>query len=700
MAFGTARGVKTPSQDPRYDALDGTAPANTARWGKNAAPIQQKSDAWWDQQAGQSALDQEAAGKQQQQAYDIMHAQALGGATAAQGMLQSGTANQQAALTGLAAGAGGGARGAAAAQGTALGATANAGMMGAANLDMQRNSDMLAGQSMQNTMAGQMRNQDQRNLGLTNDNNYDRSKNALDWQGMNDQNALFYAGLAQDQAFGEAGFQQDRQRMQNTSQWNAHQLENSNIGGAIGAGIGAAQGIGKQWSADNQGVDVNHDGDPSNDTISSDVHVKEQVRKDSYQEGYEDAHAAYRDLYGLNHAHPEVGYGKTAPAADKAVAATGMEPPAPPKSKAPLTAAQQKLADDARGAFAGTVGAFGTPSVFASPPPQAADPQAMPTQFGGMMGAFGSPSPLAAKAYGPAATAPPQPSDVPQFGGMMAALDQPAYQFTSDEETKQKVRRDAAADLYDRGRDAAQHADYDAAYTAFTTANGLVPHPQARDAAAKSDKQGRDLADNTERIAKHQAAQSYDAAVAAMKDGDFYNASQLFASANATAPNAKAEAAARAMNDKAASKLESRTKPPPPYVPISSPPPSPVPSLPTPTDAPPMIAMASDERQKADRGDGSDSFLQALSRGRASYTYKDPSLEPNPNGEKGGRYLGVMAQDVERVPEIGHQLVTDTPTGKKINIPSMVSALSAGSGALYDQQIALEERMRRLEKRR
>ena len=131
MAFGMAKGVKTPSQDPRYDALDGTAPANAQRWGKNGAPIQQKSDPYWDQQAGQSALDQEAAGKQQQQAYDIMHAQALGGATAAQGMLQSGTATQHAALTGLAAGAGGGARGAAAAQGTALGATANAGMMGA-----------------------------------------------------------------------------------------------------------------------------------------------------------------------------------------------------------------------------------------------------------------------------------------------------------------------------------------------------------------------------------------------------------------------------------------------------------------------------------------------------------------------------------------------------------------------------------------
>jgi hypothetical protein len=107
------------------------------------------------------------------------------------------------------------------------------------------------------------------------------------------------------------------------------------------------------------------------------------------------------------------------------------------------------------------------------------------------------------------------------------------------------------------------------------------------------------------------------------------------------------------------------------------------------------ISYTSDERAKTSIGDPSDDFLDALARGRASYEYKSPAMEPNPG--KGGRSLGVMAQELERVPEIGRQLVDDTPAGKMVNVKSLVSALAAGEGTLHDRYADIEERVRRLE---
>ena len=101
----------------------------------------------------------------------------------------------------------------------------------------------------------------------------------------------------------------------------------------------------------------------------------------------------------------------------------------------------------------------------------------------------------------------------------------------------------------------------------------------------------------------------------------------------------------------------------------------------------------SDERMKRsvrDEGDSTslvDEFTRWVSP--KSFEYRDPAYAPNPQSPH-GRYLGVMAQDLERIPEIGRQLVIDTPEGKRISTPAAVSALLAGVGRL-------DERMRSLE---
>lgn len=72
-----------------------------------------------------------------------------------------------------------------------------------------------------------------------------------------------------------------------------------------------------------------------------------------------------------------------------------------------------------------------------------------------------------------------------------------------------------------------------------------------------------------------------------------------------------------------------------------------------------------------------------------SYRYKNPAMEPSsqPNG---GRYLGVMAQDVERAPGVGPQIVKDTPQGKVLEGPALMSALAAGVGRLHQRVAQLE----------
>lgn len=103
----------------------------------------------------------------------------------------------------------------------------------------------------------------------------------------------------------------------------------------------------------------------------------------------------------------------------------------------------------------------------------------------------------------------------------------------------------------------------------------------------------------------------------------------------------------------------------------------------------------SDERVKANtqRAHNSGSlmgpFLDTLAESRATYRYKDPSYEPR-SVPTGGRYAGVMAQDLERIPELGRQLVLDTPNGKQVDSKTALSALMAGVGDLHDRVRQLE----------
>lgn len=95
----------------------------------------------------------------------------------------------------------------------------------------------------------------------------------------------------------------------------------------------------------------------------------------------------------------------------------------------------------------------------------------------------------------------------------------------------------------------------------------------------------------------------------------------------------------------------------------------------------------SDARAKraVEHGDA-DSFLESLRP--YSYAYTDSTDEPRsqPNG---GRYLGVLAQDVESTP-LGQQMIRETPRGKAIETAPALSGALAGLGRLHERVAALE----------
>ena len=104
-----------------------------------------------------------------------------------------------------------------------------------------------------------------------------------------------------------------------------------------------------------------------------------------------------------------------------------------------------------------------------------------------------------------------------------------------------------------------------------------------------------------------------------------------------------------------------------------------------------VTQLASDERLKASEPGGlarseADAFLESLHP--SSYRYKDSADEPG-MGSGGGRYLGVMAQDVERGPT-GSTLVKDTPRGKMLDVPANLSAALGGIGRLHERIAELE----------
>jgi len=101
--------------------------------------------------------------------------------------------------------------------------------------------------------------------------------------------------------------------------------------------------------------------------------------------------------------------------------------------------------------------------------------------------------------------------------------------------------------------------------------------------------------------------------------------------------------------------------------------------------AQPAVAQNYSAQNRDVEGSGksiADAFLKSLSDSSSVYRYKDPANEPRTQ-PTGGHYLGVMAQNVEKVPEVGKQIVSERSDGMKtIEQKPMLSALAAAIGRL------------------
>lgn len=96
----------------------------------------------------------------------------------------------------------------------------------------------------------------------------------------------------------------------------------------------------------------------------------------------------------------------------------------------------------------------------------------------------------------------------------------------------------------------------------------------------------------------------------------------------------------------------------------------------------------SDKNKKKSKKTDPKSFLDALTA--YSYEYKDDAKK-SPLGGK-GKFLGVMAQDLEKTP-VGKQMVQDTPQGKVVDY-------GKGFGAILAAQAHLNERLSQMEKKK
>lgn len=100
------------------------------------------------------------------------------------------------------------------------------------------------------------------------------------------------------------------------------------------------------------------------------------------------------------------------------------------------------------------------------------------------------------------------------------------------------------------------------------------------------------------------------------------------------------------------------------------------------------MSYMSDEESKSPRvrargREAADDFMDSLHA--YMYKYKDPADEPR-SEPTGGQYLGITAQDMEKAPKVGRQIVVDSPAGKKVNTNAAVSAL-LGSVARLNERL-------------
>jgi hypothetical protein len=91
-----------------------------------------------------------------------------------------------------------------------------------------------------------------------------------------------------------------------------------------------------------------------------------------------------------------------------------------------------------------------------------------------------------------------------------------------------------------------------------------------------------------------------------------------------------------------------------------------------------------------------DAFNKALADSAATYRYSNPAQEPR-STPTGGKYAGIMAQALEKVPEIGPQLVSNTPRGKAIETQAVQSAQLAGQGRQQQQLDAITQKLSALD---
>jgi hypothetical protein len=109
--------------------------------------------------------------------------------------------------------------------------------------------------------------------------------------------------------------------------------------------------------------------------------------------------------------------------------------------------------------------------------------------------------------------------------------------------------------------------------------------------------------------------------------------------------------------------------------------------------------VRSDEKMKQlgrMKGPANENIADAFMNRLDPHTYRYISKSDEPvSTPTGGRFLGVLAQDVEKTPEIGRQIVRDTPRGKVLEGGAMMSAMAGGLGRLNQRVRQLEGSLRR-----
>lgn len=102
-----------------------------------------------------------------------------------------------------------------------------------------------------------------------------------------------------------------------------------------------------------------------------------------------------------------------------------------------------------------------------------------------------------------------------------------------------------------------------------------------------------------------------------------------------------------------------------------------------------MAAISDENSKKNTESYNPKSFLDALKA--YSYEYKDEHKDKPEAGK--GRFLSVMAQDLEKAGPVGESMVMDTPSGKMVDY-------GKGFGAILAAQAHLNKRLKNIEKKR